>query len=147
MIYNEVRGDLFEYYGKAYLVHCISADFALGKGIALEFSNRYNLRNELQRRYVGYLQYYKNNNIIGDCLPVDTVLNLVTKERYWQKPTYNSIQLSLDKLKDICIKYNIATIAMPLIGCGLDRLLWSKVSQMIKNTFQDTPCTIIVVKK
>lgn len=29
--YTEVNGDLFEYWNKAYLVHCISADFALGK--------------------------------------------------------------------------------------------------------------------
>ena len=41
MIYCEVYGDLFNVDKKYYLAHCISADFALGKGIAVEFNKRY----------------------------------------------------------------------------------------------------------
>ena len=33
MVYREIYGDLFQVDKKYYLAHCISADFALGKGI------------------------------------------------------------------------------------------------------------------
>ena len=37
-------------------------------------------------------------------------------------------------------------IAMPVIGCGLDRLDWSKVSDIIKDVFSDTDIEILVCK-
>ena len=40
MEYKEIKGNLFDAPKDAYLVHCISADFALGAGIAVEFNKR-----------------------------------------------------------------------------------------------------------
>ena len=37
-------------------------------------------------------------------------------------------------------------IAMPVIGCGLDRLEWSKVSEIIKEVFEGTDIEILVCK-
>lgn len=147
MTYREVYGDLFDYYSSAYLAHCISADFALGKGIAVQFRNRFNMQQELFARYPNYLEFYQSNKIKGQCLPVKTIMNLVTKERYWQKPTYSSLRSALDSLHDIAVHHDMKTIAMPLIGCGLDRLEWSKVSNIITSTFSDTGCQIIIVKR
>lgn len=147
MNYTEVNGDLFDFADKAYLAHCISADFALGKGIAVEFRNRYNMQQELFKRYPNYLNNYIAYKVKGQCLPVGTIMNLVTKERYWNKPTYKSLREALGSLHDLAIKYNMQTIAMPLIGCGLDRLEWPKVSRIIQDIFSDTECNIIVVKR
>ena len=47
-------------------------------------------------------------------------------------------------MKDICIEQNLVKIAMPQIGCGLDRLQWPKVREMIKEIFQDTTVEITV---
>lgn len=38
MIYNEIHGDLFSVDDSYHLAHCISADFALGAGIAVQFT-------------------------------------------------------------------------------------------------------------
>ena len=38
-------------------------------------------------------------------------------------------------------------IAMPVIGCGLDRLEWCKVSEIIKEVFEDTDVEILVCKQ
>ena len=38
-------------------------------------------------------------------------------------------------------------IAMPVIGCGLDRLEWSKVSEIIKEVFECTDIEILVCKQ
>lgn len=39
---------------------------------------------------------------------------------------------------------NIYRIAMPKIGCGLDRLSWDKVEPMIKEIFKDLDIEIII---
>lgn len=145
MTYKEVKGNLFDYANSAVLVHCISADFALGKGIAKEFDKRYNMRAKLQSSYPGYLSYYNINDIGGSVLMVDNVANLITKERYWMKPTYKTLRESLVQLVAICVTNNISDIAMPLIGCGLDRLEWSKVSKMIQEVFSGININITVV--
>lgn len=124
MIYREEIRDLFcvpEYY---YLAHCISADFGMGKGIVVEFNKRFDMKRKLQNRYPDYLDIYNRHRIGGDCILEGRVLNLITKERYFQKPTIITMRIALQKMKDICIENNITKVAMPTIGAGLDRLAW-----------------------
>ena len=46
-----------------------------------------------------------------------------------------------------CKTYNIKKVAMPLIGCGLDRLQWDRVSAMIKEIFADEDIEILVCRR
>lgn len=147
MTYTEVKGNLFDYYGKAFLVHCVSADFALGAGIAKEFDRRYDIKSKLRLYQPNYMTYYKINDIKGDVIFVGSIANLITKMHYWDKPTYESLGEALVKLANICKSNNLETLAMPLIGCGLDKLSWDKVSVMIQNIFSTTNTNIIVVKQ
>ncbi len=75
------------------------------------------------------------------------VLNLITKERYFQKPTYQSMRLALEVMKRICGEEEIYKIAMPIIGCGLDKLSWDKVAKIINDLFMDTDIEILVCKQ
>lgn len=147
MTYREVQGDLFDFYGKAFLVHCISADFALGKGIAKQFDQNCQMKKRLRQEYPDYLARYRASGMKGDALWIDLVVNLVTKERYYQKPTYQSLQEALEKLADRCRADGVADLAMPLIACGLDGLEWDKVSAMIQDVFRDIVGNITVVKR
>ena len=45
----EEKRDLFDVSEDYYLAHCISADFALGAGIAKEFNKRYKSKTTLER--------------------------------------------------------------------------------------------------
>jgi hypothetical protein len=38
-------------------------------------------------------------------------------------------------------------LGMPLIGCGLERLKWDKVSEIIKDVFVDTDIEIVVCRR
>ena len=143
MIYREENKDLFTVSEDYYLVHCISADFGMGRGIVVEFNKRFDMKNKLQKKYGSYLQRYTN----GDCILEDKVFNLVTKPQYWSKPTYSSMRNALISMKDKCKEYKITRVAMPIIGCGLDRLEWSKVSEIIKEVFEDTDIEILVCKQ
>lgn len=130
--------DLFTVPQGYYLAHCISADFALGAGIAKTFDEVYNMRYKLFREYDNYV--YEG----GDALPIDNVFNLVTKPKCYHKPTYEAVREALEVMRDI-MELNAATkLAMPKIGCGLDRCEWSKVYDIICEVFEDTDVEILI---
>lgn len=140
MRYKEQKRDLFSVDGDYHLAHCISADFGMGKGIVIEFNKRFDMKNKLKQLYPNYLQTWTN----GDCLKEEKVFNLITKERYYGKPTLITLKNALIKMKEICLKENITKIAMPKIGCGLDQLNWSDVKRLLLETFEDTDIEIFV---
>ena len=150
MQYSETIRDIFDVDQSYYLAHCISADFALGAGIAVQFDKRFDMKDKLKRLYPNYMGYYNtqaSKGILGSCIIEERVLNLVTKRNYWNKPTYKSLEDALRDMKSICESHSIKKIAMPLIGCGLDRLEWYKVSEIIKKLFSDTDIEILVCKR
>ena len=146
MQYREEVRDLFTVSSDYYLAHCISADFGMGKGIVIEFNKRFNMKEKLRSKYPNYLDKFTRHRIGGDCILEDRVLNLVTKERYFEKPSIITMHLALKKMREVCIENNITKIAMPTIGAGLDCLPWLEVSKHIKNVFQDVDIEILVCK-
>lgn len=138
--YREIECDLFVEKSECYYAHCVSADFALGAGIAKRFNQLYNMRERLFE----WADRPGREVKIGSAVLIDGVFNLVTKPRYFNKPTYNSLQLALLDMREQCISLGIDRIAMPRIGCGLDRLDWSTVSDMVKRIFGDTNIEITV---
>ena len=141
MIYQETYGDLFQVDKKYYLAHCISADFALGKGIAVEFNKRYDMKKKLHNQFI------VNDDCWPTCYMIDNVFNLVTKEKYWHKPTYQTLRAALVDMRKHIERYDIKYVAMPMIGSGLDRLEWYKVSEIIKEVFWYTDVEILVVRR
>lgn len=140
MIYHEQYGDLFTLDRRYAFVQCISADLKMGAGISLQFNKHFNVKQSLMKMYPNdYCGYgrikYKN------------VLNLVTKIKYYDKPTLFTITKALEEMRAIVIRENIRHIAMPMVGCGLDRLNWCDVSNIIKKTFNDLDVVIIVIVK
>lgn len=133
MIYREEERDLFSVPEDYYFVHCISADFAFGKGIALEFKKRFDMKNKL-----------KSCGQSGKCILIDRVFNLVNKETWRCKPTIDSMRECLHELKKQITEKKIKKLAMPLIGCGLDGLNWKDVSEQVKEVFSNTDVEILV---
>ena len=147
MIYKEEKCDLFSVSEDYYLAHCISADFGMGKGIVVEFNKRFDMKKKLQTKYPDYINKWHSRGYTGDCILEGNVLNLITKERYFNKPTYKSMRYALITMKKICEEENISKVAMPVIGCGLDKLSWDKVSEIIKDVFFDVDIEILVCKQ
>ena len=65
-------------------------------------------------------------------------------ERYWQKPSYNSLQRSIEKMAKHCKDTKVKLLCMPRIGCGLDGLQWSRVQDILINCFEKVPTKLIV---
>lgn len=57
---------------------------------------------------------------------------------------YDTLYETLVDMRNQCEKMNIEKLAMPLIGCGLDRLQWDKVRDIIEDVFENTDIEILV---
>lgn len=147
MIYKEEVRDLFTVPEEYYLAHCISADFGMGKGIVVEFNKRFNMKQVLQSKYPDFINQWSHHNWMYQCILEGRVFNLITKERYFHKPTYDSLYGALLTMKHIAEQLDIKKIAMPVIGCGLDRLNWDVVKYYIRQVFGNTDIEILVCKQ
>ncbi|XP_037539698.1 ADP-ribose glycohydrolase OARD1-like [Nematolebias whitei] len=85
---------------------------------------------------------------LGQCAVLERgrrfVYYLITKKKATQRPTYNSLQQSLEDMKSHCVENGVTRISMPRIGCGLDGLEWSKVLVILEQVFKHTNISITV---
>lgn len=142
MNYIETTGDLFAVPQGYYLAHCISGDFTLGAGIAKRFDEVYNMRFKLFRDYP--FEEDEKYGYVGKALLVDNVFNLVTKPKRYHRPDYDTLLDAIIDMRDQCENLDIAKLAMPKIGSGLDRLDWVRVKEIIQDVFEDSDIEILI---
>lgn len=150
MQYNEEHRDLFTVGTGYILAHCISSDFVMGAGIAKQFTNR-GVKNTLKTMYPkrvwegkGYIRVCTMQEETESWTIQRTVVNLVTKDNVYDKPTYETLEQSLIALKEYMVSRALMLLAIPKIGCGLDGLDWQIVQPMITRIFADTMVDILV---
>lgn len=154
MIYKEESKNLFTLPNDYILAHCVSRDLAMGAGIAKVFRDVYGIKDSLKHPITPTNNGATWNALgFGNCIFARSdkcpwlVGNLITKERYYEKPNYESLRCALADFKDGVIHlFDSAKVGMPLIGCGLDKLEWEKVSVIIKDTFADTDIEVFVCR-
>lgn len=140
MNFEVIKTNLFSLDKSYTLMQCISSDCAMGKGIAVQFNIYFNMKNQLlpHRSYIQ--QSFTKNG--ATAIQSGRVINLVTKATWRDKPTYESLRKSLEIAKKGIRKKNIKKIAIPAIGCGLDRLNLDEVIEIVKDVFKDTDLEI-----
>ncbi|TNN73505.1 O-acetyl-ADP-ribose deacetylase 1 [Liparis tanakae] len=135
---NYVSGDLFSCPEDDALAHCISEDCRMGAGIAVVF----------KKQFKGVEELKEQKKLTGECAVLKRgrrfVYYLITKKKASQKPTYDSLTRSLEDMKSHCVGNGVTRIAMPRIGCGLDRLEWSRVSEILEQVFKGTNVSVTV---
>lgn len=126
IVINEIKGNLFDDKTNC-LAHCVSEDLKMGAGIALQFRKIFGV-SKLQKKDVGDVSVLEEGSRF--------IYYLITKRYYYQKPTYQTLKLSLIKMREHMIENKINRISMPKIGCGLDKLRWKDVLCIIKEVFE-----------
>ena len=116
----------------------------MSKGIVTQFNKRFGIGNKLKESYPDYAAAWSQERKQYDCLLTGRVFNLVTKEKYNDHPTYDSVRGALEMMRGICETQGIKKVAMPKIASGLDRLQWDKVSGIIREVFGNTDIEIMV---
>lgn len=137
----EEAGDLFDAPRDYSLAHCISRDLKMSQGIALMF-----------RRKFGNIEILRSQNPkIHDTLYIHQderyILYLITKEKYWQKPSLEDVYKTLKNLVQLCKTLEINKLAIPHLGSGCDGLNWHEVKTMVKFLFNNTDINIKIYSK
>ena len=130
------RGNVFDVRGDTYFAHCIASDLAMGAGIAVQFQEKFHLRDKLRGS--------GQDLTAPTCILVGDIFNLITKSRSNGKPTSMSIRLAIRKMKFLIEDVGAERIVMPRIGCGLDRQSWAVIREILVEELDDVPVVIEV---
>ena len=149
-----VKQDITKLSGNCVICHCISADAAMGAGVALALVRKYpdlkpavqsSLRMAHPDTLVGRVAFY------ADSYSHTLIANMVTKRNYRDKSTtmpsghyLKNLRECLENVRNIMDGLNEKKLVMPKIGCGLDRCDWNDVLQLINDVFGDSDIEITV---
>lgn len=129
ILINHQRGDVLTAPPYFVLAHAISEDLHMGAGIAKVLQAKFRLRTQiaLQDCRVGKAVFAFSKGRI--------VFNLITKRRYFGKPSYSDISVALYDLKAQMLSRQIYYLAIPEICCGLDGKDLNIIIQMLTDIF------------
>lgn len=139
-----IKGNLLDSDAQA-LVNTVNTVGVMGKGIALQFKERFPIN------YSIYSDACKKGLVsVGNMLVVDestlngvkTIINFPTKQEWFKKSQYSYIELGLIDLAKTIKEKNIQSIAIPPLGCGNGGLKWEKVKILIDNYLGNVDCDI-----
>lgn len=126
-----------------FLVNPVNCVGVMGKGLALEFKNKYPLNFEIYKKACDNASFHIGNLLI---VPVDNkfIVNFPTKKHWRNKSDLEFIKIGLEELKVAIKDFNIKSIALPKLGCGLGGLDWNEVFDLIKNFHNSIEDNVLV---
>ena len=141
-----LTGNIFDSDAMA-LVNTVNLEGVMGKGVALQFRNRFPENYRVYRTAcknksidIGKLLIHKENSVWGEKI----IINFPTKTD-WRKPSeYVYIERGLTDLVRVIIDYNITSIAIPPLGAGNGGLNWEKVKELINRKLSDVNIDVFV---
>ncbi|RUS22442.1 hypothetical protein BC937DRAFT_89157 [Endogone sp. FLAS-F59071] len=132
--FEEIQGDLFrDPEPTDSLAHCVSEDLSMNKGIATLFNRAFGQVSHLrsQRCGPGEVAYLT----VPGTDPPRHIFYLITKQRYFHKPTRDNFASALRNLRRLCEELGVTSLAVPRIGSGMDRLPKEWVERQIMLAF------------
>ena len=149
-----VKQDITTISSNFLICHCISADAAMGAGVALALVRRFpSMKPEVRDclKDIPLAQRVSQVVFFVDDTSNTIIANMVTKTHYWDKSSTMPQGVYLDNLrqclilvKQVMLERGIKKLAMPKIGCGLDRCSWMDVKSIILDVFDGTDYDITV---
>lgn len=142
-----ITGNLFDSDAQA-LVNTVNTQGVMGKGIALQFKQRY------PSNYHQYREACKKGEVVVGKMYVTAdsdlthgqrlIVNFPTKEQ-WRLPSqYAYIEEGLKDLRRVILSRNIRSIAIPPLGSSNGGLDWNNVKPMIEAALHDIDCRILI---
>lgn len=112
------------------LVNPVNCVGVMGAGLALQFKQKYpdmydhyKETCDAGRLEIGLLHIYFSGDTI--------IINFPTKHHWKEKSKIESIDNGMKCLFEVIKIYNITSIAIPKLGCGLGGLTWYNVKAVI----------------
>jgi O-acetyl-ADP-ribose deacetylase (regulator of RNase III) len=141
-VINYVTGDIFES-GTQALVCPINCVGVMGKGLALQFKNR----------YPGNYRLYKHACAKGQVKPGKMfitkeheiyIINFPTKRHWRNQSILSDIDEGLIELRRVIKRLELKDIAIPALGCGNGQLLWYQVKTLLETHLSNLDNNIII---
>ena len=115
------------------LGHAVSLDFSMHAGLARMFRAKFGqidfLRSQVTTTGMCSLLQHEGRY----------VFYLVTKARFYHKPTYISVTQAFQSLRYHLLRLGLKQVAIPgRMCCRLDRLNWRSVKQILTTVFQNS---------
>ncbi|MDD4454626.1 MAG: macro domain-containing protein [Candidatus Methanomethylophilaceae archaeon] len=136
-------GDIFDSHADA-LVNPVNCKGVMGKGIALEFKKRFPeyfriyretcIQEKLRPGILLYVHLDVQPPLFENQQPA--VVMFPTKDDWRKRSQLNWIEDGLQFLKNHYKQWNIKSIALPQLGCGLGGLDWENVEPLIEKYFE-----------
>ena len=121
--------------------HCISADARMSKGFADFLSHRIpSLKSTCRKAKLSMGQVFP----FWDSIRKRYIYNLVTKERFCDKPILTTLSKTLEAMKIHASTNGVSTIAIPKFGCGLDQMNCQEVVKILHDIFAYADVQIVV---
>ena len=134
---HHVDGSVFDAPNSVALAHCVSADLAMGSGIAVQFAKRW---PDIRSGYVGS----KPGSLHVHVSARGPIFNLITKERFDDKPSWEDFRNSVVALKNKMIELEMRTVAVPELGSGRDQLDLNKVIKTLREVLVEAGIGVIM---
>lgn len=130
------------------LVNTVNTVGVAGKGIALQF------RHAFPENFKAYEAACRRGEVVpgrmfvhdsGRMGPARYIVNFPTKRHWRGRSRLDDIRTGLQDLVRVIREYEIASIAVPPLGCGNGGLDWRHVEPMIREALSDLPGIDVVV--
>ena len=133
------QGDLFQDQSEA-LVNPVNCVGVMGKGLALEFKNRFpdNFKEYAQACWVNRVQ--PGRMLVFKTYQPQThsyIINFPTKRHWRDSSRIEDIQTGIQALAEEIRSRRIASIAIPALGSGLGGLQWNEVRPIIESGLRE----------
>ena len=143
MIIN-AEGNLLQASADA-LINTVNTEGVMGKGIALQFKEGFDLNYRLyrqackeQRVRVGEMFVTETHELVGPRF----IINFPTKQHWKEKSRLEYITEGLEDLKRVITEHGIKSVAMPPLGCGNGGLNWAQVRPIIEQSLAESTVPI-----
>ena len=115
------KGDIFNIAGVNNYAHGCNCAGAMGKGIALQFKNKY------PKMYSEYRVMCKDDYNYGN----GHIYNLGTQVSWKTKARLEYVENSVGRMLELASSDNVTKIALPAIGAGFGGLNWNDVKEIL----------------
>jgi len=127
------------------IVHGCNCKKNWGKGLALSMKNAYPKAYLTDLNSIPKLGEISINEDYACCDIINAYTQLYPGSKGWgQDSEFNRYEAIKSCMIEINKNYNGKIIGLPLIGCGLAGLKWSKVKKIIKNELID--CYVVIIR-
>ncbi len=142
-----IQGDLLSANAEA-LVNTVNTVGVMGKGIALQFKERYPSNFKIYSTACKRKELKTGKMLIVTERTLEKeqiIINFPTKTEWYQRSQYSFIEEGLKDLVNVINKLNIKSIAIPPLGCGNGGLKWDLIKSMMERYLSPLECVDIQI--